>query len=693
MHDEVAVLGLTRRSRRKALAADDFGPYDDHGPEEFSTFPGGPADDRFLDRGVWSDDPSACPDRALPAGSYQQDTYYGQSYDEDDPYEGGSHEDDFYESGLTAGVGNGMPLPYGATANEFFEAGSVESESWIDSANRPPRLGIGSQRRPVRVAVSVAAVLLVATVVGNSSGGSPQQTSASEGSEATTTLTPSGTAEGSTELLAEGVALRSADDKPANSETPAPPDEIASTDGQSEADSTGISAGGAADPSSLPADEGEPDGPDPDAASSGVPTPASPSEPDPSVAPGVSSDYASNLALIKNQTVRNRNQDASPYQATPSAQLDPTNHYGPRTDYLNNPGGNPEQSFPVEQGGQFRVGCEFSHFSYDDPLVFPNQPGAAHLHMFFGNTDVNAFSTADSILNTGSSTCNGQELNRSAYWAPAMFDGAGNVRIPERVVIYYKGEGLARTNAEPFPDGAAMIASADINTISPGAGGAAGKFNFVCSDNYSGASQPAANTMPNCDGNRFGGLGEPYSVLEMNVKFPQCWNGQDPSNPDNFRHPSEGGWYFSLCNGAFNHTFVNLEYFINYKVEAGESTKDWYLASDIDPATGRLNVAPGSSIHADWWGGWHKQTNQTFLENCVRYKNTTRSGCGFGYLTDGGPNGESPANGPALKYRPQFTGPTKVPASQLFAELCPGQPAPSSPAAAAYCHPGGHSHD
>lgn len=409
-----------------------------------------------------------------------------------------------------------------------------------------------------------------------------------------------------------------------------------------------------------------------------------------------SGDYNSNLAMIRAQTVRNRNHDGSPYRLVPSADLVPSNHYGPRSEYLNNPGSNPEQSFPVQNGGQFRAGCEFSHFSYDDPLVFPGQPGAAHLHMYFGNTDVNAYSTADSVLNTGSSTCNGQELNRTAYWAPAMFDGQGNVRIPERIVVYYKGEGLARGAAEPFPEGAAMIASQNLNTVDSARGGAVGKFNFVCSENYSGEAAPLSNTMPACDGNRFldlyGVRDEPHVVLEMNVKFPQCWNGQDPSNIDNFRAPSNGSWYYSNCDGEFGHTLVNLEYFINYRVELGENTRDWYLSSDVDPMSEKLAGPGGHSIHADWWGGWHAETNKQFIDNCVNYKSSTSSGCGFGYLTDGGPDGNNPYDGPALKYRDQYTGPSKVPASELYSELCPGSGNLASTTAAAYCKPGSHHH-
>ncbi|MGH1494118.1 MAG: hypothetical protein ACRBK7_32785, partial [Acidimicrobiales bacterium] len=61
--------------------------------------------------------------------------------------------------------------------------------------------------------------------------------------------------------------------------------------------------------------------------------------------------------------------------------------------------------------GQFRAACQYSHFAYDDPIIYPGQVGRSHLHMFFGNTKTNAHSTTDSIVNSGGGSCNGFELN------------------------------------------------------------------------------------------------------------------------------------------------------------------------------------------------------------------------------------------------------------------------------------------
>ena len=403
--------------------------------------------------------------------------------------------------------------------------------------------------------------------------------------------------------------------------------------------------------------------------------------------------YADNLNMLRSASVRNTNHDNSPYRNVPSAELRLEDHYGPRSEYLSEVSGNPEPSFPIAAGGQFRASCEFSHFGYDDPLVFPGRPGASHLHMFFGNTDVNAFSTYDSLLNSGSSTCNGQELNRTGYWVPALFDAQGAVRIPERVVVYYKGEGRARGEAQTFPEEAALIATSNINTLSLDEGGAGGKLGFVCTNNFSAPSDDGAQTLPVCDGSLYAdqGLGDSTRVvLEMNVKFPQCWNGEDPADWNNYI-PAAGGWYASNCTGEHDQILPNLEYFVNYVVEPGETTEGWYLSSDVDPtAFGTARATGGSSTHGDWWGAWNAEVADLWIDNCVNFIADVPSGCGFGYLTDGGPDNQNPAEGPALRFRPQYDGPQRVSAEQLYQELCPASADRpyQRPEDAAYCVPG-----
>ena len=47
--------------------------------------------------------------------------------------------------------------------------------------------------------------------------------------------------------------------------------------------------------------------------------------------------------------------------------------------------------------GAFRFICGAGQILYDDPIVYPGQPGRSHLHQFYGNTAADAHSTFASI--------------------------------------------------------------------------------------------------------------------------------------------------------------------------------------------------------------------------------------------------------------------------------------------------------
>jgi len=83
-------------------------------------------------------------------------------------------------------------------------------------------------------------------------------------------------------------------------------------------------------------------------------------------------------------------------------------------------------------------------------------------------------------------------------------------------------------------------------------------------------------------------------ILEMHVKFPNCWNREDASNPANWDLASEASWFYSFCQERA--TFPNIEYVIMYPVEEGKTTEGWYLSSDVDPMTLARGVDAGWSV-------------------------------------------------------------------------------------------------
>jgi Domain of unknown function (DUF1996) len=260
-----------------------------------------------------------------------------------------------------------------------------------------------------------------------------------------------------------------------------------------------------------------------------------------------------------------------------------------------------ERPAPYEIGA-FRTSCQFSHMNFDDPIVFPGQPGKAHLHAYFGNTQVNAYTTTDSIHTTGNSTCRGGIVNRSAYWVPAVLDPSGAPVKPHSAQIYYKTgyEGVRPGSVRVFPRGLRMIAG-DAKSKGPEQERA-----YWSCETYGG--HPRA--IPDCQaGDR----------VVMMVQFPQCWNGVDLDSADHKSHmsyPASGG-----CPATHPVAIPEITFNIYYDVPPGTRSSDWRLSSDMyDPS-----LPGGYSAHGDWFEGWDRMVAATFVKYCDQGSNDCHS--------------------------------------------------------------------
>lgn len=244
--------------------------------------------------------------------------------------------------------------------------------------------------------------------------------------------------------------------------------------------------------------------------------------------------------------------------------------------------------------GAFRDPCTYSHMAFDDPIAFPGQPGASHLHSFAGNSLAGAASTSDSLAASGNSTCAGGTLNRTAYWQPSVIDTrTGQPLVPSGVNIYYKQGylGVAAAAILPFPKGLRIIAGDAKNT------GPAGNVlaRFAC---LAGGSWQA--TIPSC------AVGD---SVQAAVTFPQCWDGVNLDSPDHKSHMA-----FATGTGCpADHPVPLPEITMNffYKVSEANNGDYWRLSSDNYAGAG------GLSLHADWYGAWDAGTLQTFVTRCI----------------------------------------------------------------------------
>lgn len=254
-----------------------------------------------------------------------------------------------------------------------------------------------------------------------------------------------------------------------------------------------------------------------------------------------------------------------------------------------------------------RIYCVISHFSYDDPVVFPGEPGLSHLHMFWGNTATDANTTSESILTTGSGSCEGGTDYRVGAWIPAVFNAQDEVVVPEEVFIYYKtfgGPGMRYDLVQPIPQGLGMLASADTQGFSD---------TFISGGFFDRNGQRS---------------------LSLNVTFPSCVateNGQRDGPPIlDFRDmPGEAGNQLNShvaypsdgnnvdCPLSHPYRFPTPQFIMFF--DAAETGNSPYLSSDA-----MAGAAPLSTLHGDYMFGANQDVNEQILQ-CIR---EARS-CGF----------------------------------------------------------------
>jgi len=244
--------------------------------------------------------------------------------------------------------------------------------------------------------------------------------------------------------------------------------------------------------------------------------------------------------------------------------------------------------------GAFRTVCGPTHMSYDDPIVFPGQPGKSHLHTFFGNAGVNGNSTDSSIRNSGNSSCRGGTLNRSGYWVPSMVDTRTNMAVmPRTANFYYKTgyRGVRPADVRPFPAGLRMIAGDAKNTRAGG-----GAWRYHC---HSGSG--FGSSIPNC------GVGD---EMVQEIFFPQCWDGVNLDSPDHKSHMAYADPARPGCPASHPVPLPEITYNIHYRIGSANQATYWRLSSDA------YTGPAGYSAHGDWWNGWDQAAMETFVRTC-----------------------------------------------------------------------------
>lgn len=262
--------------------------------------------------------------------------------------------------------------------------------------------------------------------------------------------------------------------------------------------------------------------------------------------------------------------------------------------------------------GAFRFVCNTSHSNYDDPIVYPGQPGKAHLHGYFGNTETDAHSTYETLRASGDGTCHGGPLNRSAYWKPELLDAAGNIVREDHIIVYYK--------RRPASDPKCLIEGKACVGIPPG-------LRAIFGTNYSTAADPSPHVTFRCNGPsgddvKHPTLGPaaancaPGNKLLAVVHTPRCWDGVNLDSPDHQSHlahelrdRNSGQVY---CPATHPYIIPEVTLTFTWAVLPGDKPTEWRFSSDI-----MAGKPAGSTFHADYMEAWDPGIRLAWEAACI----------------------------------------------------------------------------
>ena len=308
--------------------------------------------------------------------------------------------------------------------------------------------------------------------------------------------------------------------------------------------------------------------------------------------------------------------------------------------------------------GYFNAPCRFSHRAPDDPIVFPGDRGASHMHDFLGNSSTNARSTPGS-LRASPALCS-RAADKSAWWVPTLYEN-GIALAPEAASTYYRTGGRDPASIEPFPFGLRVISGnskatgpqdEDVTHWECGEDS-----EMVLSDPTPAffrrqarrretmrgldksvrrhqralrgvlgprASRKHARALvrlqaqrrrlrmkPVLQGNL--PLCPPGQVVNLSIGFPECWDGQRLDSPDHQAHMTfsvHQGEGPRICPATHPRAVPDVSLHLQYPTRGGPAVQ---LASGLE-----------YTAHADFFNAWDPGGLADLVTNCLN----ASVGCG-----------------------------------------------------------------
>jgi Domain of unknown function (DUF1996) len=240
---------------------------------------------------------------------------------------------------------------------------------------------------------------------------------------------------------------------------------------------------------------------------------------------------------------------------------------------------------PAFASARFHIECPFHHHKMDDPIVYPNQPGASHLHAFFGNKSTDAFSTHRSLRRAGTNC--GLPGDKGAYWIPAVYKNGNLVRATDGD-FYYRGVTSPLSAIRAFPPGLKIIAG-NSHATRP-------QSTKVVAWSCTGSSGTGRARMRDCGG----------ALVKAIIKFPSCWDGLHKDSQDHkshMRYSIRKGDGRRGCPRSHPIPLPELTYEITLPFHDGRNV--------------RLASGPFYTMHADFLNAWSQLVLRHLVNRCI----------------------------------------------------------------------------
>ncbi|BBH69814.1 hypothetical protein ACTI_64990 [Actinoplanes sp. OR16] len=238
---------------------------------------------------------------------------------------------------------------------------------------------------------------------------------------------------------------------------------------------------------------------------------------------------------------------------------------------------------------EFHVDCTVAKQSPDDAIVFPNLPGASHMHTFFGPDIIGASTTTKDLLAAEKTSCRTKGDN-SAYWMPQLTRN-GKPVPPHGFRIYYGSRLKDPSRTTILPPGLVMIAG-DAKRQEPTPKDS-GINQFWCAG-AAEVGRSADGNWPKC------GTG---GRMIISITFPDCWDGKHVDSPDHRSHVGPAGPDGTCAGGRFPVAIPSISELFTYDTRGGDG---FALSSGLP-----------SSAHMDMMNGWDPAVLGPLVRTCI----------------------------------------------------------------------------